>query len=127
MRITSQLDQVLGTTLATTPRHKAFHVIVELTALIKQSRRRTSLSWILAPRVTVPCPLWNSVFALSTCVHDANVYVHCQAVDLDETQLRVDWVESPQAVHNRVVGLERQVAQLAAPSFFKRVRTGSQT
>ncbi|KAG3048002.1 hypothetical protein PI125_g26776 [Phytophthora idaei] len=27
-------------------------------------------------------------------------------------QLWVDWVESPQAVHSRVVDLERQVAQL---------------
>ncbi|KAG2799963.1 hypothetical protein PC129_g19802 [Phytophthora cactorum] len=27
-------------------------------------------------------------------------------------QLRVDWVDSPRAVHNRVVDLERQVAQL---------------
>ncbi|KAG3244926.1 hypothetical protein PI124_g10317 [Phytophthora idaei] len=27
-------------------------------------------------------------------------------------QLRVDWVESLQVVHNRVVDLERQVAQL---------------
>ncbi|KAG3071937.1 hypothetical protein PI124_g20210 [Phytophthora idaei] len=27
-------------------------------------------------------------------------------------QLRVDWVEFPQAVHNRIADLERQVAQL---------------
>ncbi|KAG3107893.1 hypothetical protein PI124_g9888 [Phytophthora idaei] len=31
-------------------------------------------------------------------------------------QLRVDWVESPQALHNRVVSLERQVAQLPQAS-----------
>ncbi|KAG3097356.1 hypothetical protein PI124_g14253 [Phytophthora idaei] len=31
-------------------------------------------------------------------------------------QLRVDWVESPQAVHNRAVNLERQVAQLPQAS-----------
>ncbi|KAG3030333.1 hypothetical protein PC120_g3804 [Phytophthora cactorum] len=32
--------------------HKAFHVIVELTMLVEQSRRRTSLAWTLALRVT---------------------------------------------------------------------------
>ncbi|KAG4237410.1 hypothetical protein PC116_g14534 [Phytophthora cactorum] len=30
-------------------------------------------------------------------------------------QLRAEWVESPQAVPNRVVDLERQVAQLHGP------------
>ncbi|KAG3170765.1 hypothetical protein PC128_g18871 [Phytophthora cactorum] len=31
-------------------------------------------------------------------------------------RLRVDWIESPQVVHNRVVDLKRQVAQLPQPS-----------
>ncbi|KAG2775201.1 hypothetical protein PC129_g21554 [Phytophthora cactorum] len=31
-------------------------------------------------------------------------------------RLREDWVESPQAVHNRVVGLEQYVAQLPQAS-----------
>ncbi|KAG3018812.1 hypothetical protein PC120_g10206 [Phytophthora cactorum] len=48
-------------------------------------------------------------------VHAVNVYAHRQAVDVDEMQLRAEWVESPQAVPNRVVDLERQVAQLHGP------------
>ncbi|KAG2813927.1 hypothetical protein PC129_g4790 [Phytophthora cactorum] len=54
--------------------------------------------------------------SVDACVHDANVYVHREAVDLDEMLLRVDWVESPQAVHNLVADSERQVAQLPQAS-----------
>ncbi|KAG3116417.1 hypothetical protein PI125_g4665 [Phytophthora idaei] len=35
-----------------TPRHKAFREIVELAMIVEQRRRRTSLAWTLALRVT---------------------------------------------------------------------------
>ncbi|KAG2904912.1 hypothetical protein PC119_g10776 [Phytophthora cactorum] len=100
MRVISSLRQVLGTTLATTPRHKAFHMIVEITTLMsKAGGGRASAGYS----------------RLDAFVHAVNVYAHRQAVDVDEMQLRAEWVESPQAVPNRVVDLERQVAQLHGP------------
>ncbi|KAG3057952.1 hypothetical protein PC122_g20856 [Phytophthora cactorum] len=50
------------------------------------------------------------VRSLSTFVHDAS---HARlAEDLEEMHRRVDWFEAPSALQNRVVDLERQVAQL---------------
>ncbi|KAG3060671.1 hypothetical protein PI124_g22878 [Phytophthora idaei] len=52
------------------------------------------------------------VRSLSTFVHDANASHARLAEDLEEMHRRVDWFETPSALQNRVVDLERQVAQL---------------
>ncbi|KAG3076531.1 hypothetical protein PI125_g21488 [Phytophthora idaei] len=67
-------------------------------------------------------PLEQHLRCVDAFVHDANVYVHHQAVDLDELQLRADWVESPKRF---TTGLWTWSCK--SLSFLKRVRTGSQT
>ncbi|KAG3136114.1 hypothetical protein PI124_g22501 [Phytophthora idaei] len=52
------------------------------------------------------------VCSLSSFVHDANASHARLAEDPEEMHRRVDWFEAPSALHNRVVDLERQVAQL---------------
>ncbi|KAG4043588.1 hypothetical protein PC123_g20947 [Phytophthora cactorum] len=52
------------------------------------------------------------VRSLSSFVHDANASHARLAEDLEEMHHRVDWFEAPSALQNRVVDLERQVAQL---------------
>ncbi|KAG2796081.1 hypothetical protein PC129_g24389 [Phytophthora cactorum] len=52
------------------------------------------------------------VRSLSSFVHDANASHARLAEDLEEMHRRVDWFEAPSALQNRVVDLERQVAQL---------------
>ncbi|KAG3051567.1 hypothetical protein PI124_g7056 [Phytophthora idaei] len=52
------------------------------------------------------------VRSLSSFDHDANASHARLADDLEEMHRRVDWFETPSALQNRVVDLERQVAQL---------------
>ncbi|KAG2769559.1 hypothetical protein PC129_g1996 [Phytophthora cactorum] len=52
------------------------------------------------------------VRSLSSFVHDTNASHARLAEDLEEMHRRVDWFETPSALQNRVVDLERQVAQL---------------
>ncbi|KAG3158905.1 hypothetical protein PC128_g21409 [Phytophthora cactorum] len=52
------------------------------------------------------------VRSLSSVVHDSNASLARLAGDLEEMHRRVDWFEAPSALQNRVVDLERQVAQL---------------
>ncbi|KAG3174008.1 hypothetical protein PI126_g593 [Phytophthora idaei] len=52
------------------------------------------------------------VRSLSSFVHDTNASHTRLAEDLEEMHRRVDWFETPSALQNRVVDLERQVAQL---------------
>ncbi|KAG3077359.1 hypothetical protein PI124_g19865 [Phytophthora idaei] len=52
------------------------------------------------------------VRSLSSFVHDTDASHARLAEDLEEMHRRVDWFETPSALQNRVVELERQVAQL---------------
>ncbi|KAG3234881.1 hypothetical protein PI124_g20076 [Phytophthora idaei] len=52
------------------------------------------------------------VRSLSSFVHDANASHARLADDLEEMHRRMDWFETPSALQNWVVDLERQVAQL---------------
>ncbi|KAG3114150.1 hypothetical protein PI124_g6712 [Phytophthora idaei] len=52
------------------------------------------------------------VCSLNSVVHDANASHARLARDLEEMHRRVDWFATPSALQNRVVDLERQVAQL---------------
>ncbi|KAG2771501.1 hypothetical protein PC129_g21902 [Phytophthora cactorum] len=52
------------------------------------------------------------VRSLSSFVHDTNDSHARLSNALEETHLQVDWFETPSALQNRVVDLERQVVQL---------------
>ncbi|KAG3050811.1 hypothetical protein PI125_g26383 [Phytophthora idaei] len=56
--------------------------------------------------------LGQRVRSLISFVHDGNASHARLAEDLEEMHRRVDWFEAPSALQNRVVDLERQVAQL---------------
>ncbi|KAG4054529.1 hypothetical protein PC123_g10342 [Phytophthora cactorum] len=56
--------------------------------------------------------LYQRVRSLSSFVHDANASHARLAEDLEEMHRRVDRFETPSALQNRAVDLERQVAQL---------------
>ncbi|KAG3005765.1 hypothetical protein PC121_g20403 [Phytophthora cactorum] len=112
MRVTSPLHKILGTTLATTPRHKAFHVSGDHHARRAEPAEDEPR---LDPRAASHhdgVVLDQRVRSLSSVVHDSNASLARLAGDLEEMHRRVDWFEAPSALQNRVVDLERQVAQL---------------